>query len=253
MREEKIPEGLSPERMPAHVAIVMDGNGRWAEERGLLRVQGHQAGAKAVRRTVTASREMGLRFLTLYAFSTENWLRPESEVGRLMELLDEYLKEEIEEMRENSIRLNAVGRLADLPPAVKESLERTMALTAGGDRMLLTLCLSYSGRAEMVDAVRSIVARAVRGELDPEKIDAAEISRSLYTAGMPDPDLIIRTSGELRLSNFLTWQSAYSELYFTGKYWPDFGPEDLVAAIADYQKRERRFGKTGAQVKGQEG
>ena len=231
-------------RLPRHIAIIMDGNGRWATARGLPRVLGHRSGAEAVRRVVEASCELGVKALTLYAFSWENWDRPAAEIRELKGLLDEFVRGEIPTLLANRIRLRAIGRLDQLPHDVLGNLHRAIEQTAHGERMTLTLALSYGGRQEIVDATRRIAERVRRGELAPEQIDEALFVEHLYTAGLPDPDLLIRTSGEQRLSNFLLWQSSYTEIYVTQKLWPDFSKEDLVDAIAEYERRERRFGRT---------
>ena len=233
-------------RPPRHIAIIMDGNGRWATARGLPRVLGHRSGAEAVRRVVEAACELGVEVLTLYAFSWENWDRPSAEIRELMGLLDEFVRGEIPTLLANRIRLQAIGRLDQLPADVLGNLRRAIARTAAGDRMTLALALSYGGRQEIVDAAKRLAERARRGELAPEQISEALVAESLYTAGLPDPDLLIRTSGEQRLSNFLLWQSSYAEIYVTQTLWPDFSKADLVEAIAEYERRERRFGKTAA-------
>ncbi len=228
--------------LPRHVAIIMDGNGRWAEARGLPRVAGHREGSEAVRAVTRGARRVGVRALTLYAFSAENWGRPDEEVGALMHLLAEYLESERAEMMENGIRLNAIGDLDRLPPFVRDRLAAARAETARNDAMTLTLALSYGGRQELVAAARA-AARAKGAALD-----ACDLEAALWTAGLPELDLLIRTSGERRISNFLLWQAAYAELVFTEVLWPDFREAELFGAIADYQTRERRFGLTGAQL-----
>ena len=228
---------------PDHIAIIMDGNGRWATARGLPRVLGHQAGAQAVRRIVEAACELGVKVLTLYAFSWENWDRPPDEIQELMGLLDEFLRRETPTLLANHVRLRAIGRLDHIPMGVLTNLRRMIAQTAQFERMTLTLALSYGGRQEIVDAARRL-AQAVRvGALAPEQIDEAVFAQHLYAPDLRDPDLLIRTSGEQRLSNFLLWQSSYTELYVTPKPWPDFSKEDLVDAIAEYERRDRRFGR----------
>ena len=231
---------------PRHVAIIMDGNGRWAIARDLPRVLGHREGAQVVRRIVEAGCELGIEVLTLYAFSWENRDRPATEVHDLMDLLEEFLRRETPTLLSNRIRLRAIGRLETLPPSVGRCLRDVMAQTASGDRMTLVLALGYGGRQEIVDAARQLAARVGRGELRPEQIDEKLFAQSLYASDLPDPDLLIRTSGELRLSNFLLWQSSYTELYVTPKLWPDFARADLVDAIAAYERRERRFGRVEA-------
>jgi undecaprenyl diphosphate synthase len=228
--------------LPRHVAVIMDGNGRWAEARGLPRVAGHREGSEAVRAVTRAARRVGIEALTLYAFSSENWARPDEEVGALMQLLAEFLESERGEMMANGIRLNAIGELDRLPSAVREKLAAVRAETANNRGLTLTLALSYGGRQELVAAARQ--AAAAKG---PD-LEASDLEAALQTAGLPDLDLLVRTSGERRISNFLLWQCAYAELLFTETLWPDFRDGELFAAIADYQARERRFGLTGAQV-----
>ena len=235
--------------VPAHIAIIMDGNGRWAEERGQMRLFGHRAGVRAVREVVESARELGVRHLTLYAFSTENWRRPEGEVSGLMGLLQSYLTSELKNMLDNDIRLFCLGETAKLPGPVREALEETMRETAGCRSMTLNLALSYGGRDELVRAVRGLAADCAAGTMAAGDIDEAALSARLYTAGQPDPDLLIRTGGERRLSNFLLWQLSYAELYFTELRWPDFRREHLVEAIRYFNSRQRRFGKTGAQIR----
>ncbi len=235
-------------RLPRHVAVIMDGNGRWARKKGMMRAFGHQNGVKAVRETVEACAELGVKALTLYAFSTENWNRPRSEIDALMKLLISTLRKELHTLTENSIRLRAIGDLSALPPSGSRELMEVMDKTAGNGHMDLVLALSYSARWEMVGAARKIAEEVKKGDLMPEEITEECISDHLNTAGLPDPELLIRTSGETRISNFLLWQIAYTELYFTPTLWPDFRKEDLYMAILDYQKRERRFGKTSEQI-----
>lgn len=232
-------------KLPRHIAVIMDGNGRWATARNLPRVFGHRAGAEAVRRTVEACCELGISALTLYAFSWENWDRPREEIHELMALLDEFIRGERPRLFANQVRLRAIGRLEELPEAVSRHLRQTIVDTAHCERMTLTLALSYGGRQELVDAIRRIAARVARGELPVDAIDEAVVSQHLYAPDLPDPDLLIRTSGEQRLSNFLLWQSSYTELYVTPTLWPDFSKEDLIDAITEYERRERRFGKVG--------
>ncbi len=239
---------LDPGKLPRHVAIIMDGNGRWAQRRGLMRVRGHVAGVESVRAVTRQARRLGISYLTLFAFSEENWQRPGLEIRVLMSLLRRYLHRELSEMQENQIALRAIGALSQLPEAVQRDLEATIAATAAGHRMVLTLALSYGGRSEIVQAVKTLATDVVAGRLKPEAIDAALFTRYLYTADMPDPDLVIRTSGEYRLSNFLLWQSAYTELYVTETLWPDFREDDFTKALEAYQQRERRFGLTQAQI-----
>lgn len=221
----------------------MDGNGRWAHARGLPRVLGHRAGALTVRRIVEACCETGVKFLTLYAFSWENRNRPADEISELMGLLDEFIASEEKSLHANQIRLRAIGRLDELPPSVIANLKRVAAQTAVYEKMTLTLALSYGSRQEIVDAARSLAEQVRQGKLQVSEIDERLFSRHLYAPDIPDPDLLIRTSGEQRLSNFLLWQSSYAELYITPKYWPDFSREDLIEAIGEYERRERRFGK----------
>ncbi len=240
-------ERLIPEKLPHHLAIIMDGNGRWAQERNLSRIEGHRAGAESVRAIVRACRRIGISILTLYAFSKENWQRPSREVQALWRLLSRYLKSELEEMMEHSIRLNALGDIHELPKGVNRLLIDTMNKTAANREMILNLALSYSGRSEIVRAAQQLAAACVAKQLKPADINESILSDHLYTADMPDPDLLIRTSGEQRISNFLLWQTAYTELYVSPVYWPDFREPQLIEALADYQRRERRFGKTAEQ------
>lgn len=235
--------------LPRHIAIIMDGNGRWAKRNSLQRIAGHKKGADAVRSVVRSCRELGVEYLTLYAFSVENWLRPKEEVKALTRLLEDYLRSELEELKTNGIRLNAIGDIEALSEEVRRVLRNTMAQTAHNRQMTLSLALSYGSRDEILNAVRALLKDCAAGELDGREITKEVFSRYLYTAGLPDPDLLIRTSGEYRLSNFLMWQMAYTELYFTEVLWPDFSKEHLIEAIADYQRRERRFGLTSEQVK----
>jgi undecaprenyl diphosphate synthase len=236
---------VDPERLPAHIAIIMDGNGRWARRRGQLRVAGHKAGMRPVRTIIETCAQMDIRVLTLYAFSIENWKRPRTEIEMLWRLLRTYLRLELPEMMRQQIRMNAIGRLDALPPQVHAELEEVLAETSANRGLLVNLAINYSGRAELVDAVKALAGQVRRGELTPESIDEAAISANLYTAGIPDPDLLIRTSGEMRVSNFLLWQIAYAELYVTETLWPDFTRADLLRAVLDYQKRDRRFGGLG--------
>jgi undecaprenyl diphosphate synthase len=239
-------------KLPRHIAIIMDGNGRWAKNKSLSRISGHIKGVDAVREIVTACRELGIKVLTLYAFSIENWRRPEDEVMALMELLKEYLIKEAEEMVQNNIRLNAIGRIEDLSPDVQNTLQEAMKKTERCDGMILNLALSYGGRSEILHAVQGILSDFQRGKIKPEEITMQRFSQYLWTRGIPDPDLLIRTSGEFRISNFLLWQIAYTEIYVTETLWPDFDQEELLKAIADYQSRERRFGLTSEQLNGME-
>jgi undecaprenyl diphosphate synthase len=228
--------------VPRHIAIIMDGNGRWARERGLPRIRGHEEGAESVRTVLRSCGEWGVKFLTLYAFSTENWKRPRTEVAALMKLLERFLRKEAAELMEQNVRLQAIGRISDLPDACQRELNRVIELTSGNTTTTLILALSYSGRLEIIDAARSIAQAVKDGRLDEAKIDPEEFSKHLYTRCYPDPDLLIRTSGEMRISNFLLWQLSYTEIYVTKKLWPDFRKADLLAAIEDYSKRQRRYG-----------
>ena len=243
--EEDLLRAIDWKRLPRHVAIIMDGNGRWAQLRQKHRVEGHRAGIAAVRDTVETAARLGLEVLTLYAFSIENWKRPQSEVATLMGLLKHYLRSELDTLLGNNIRFRVVGRGHELEPDVKSELERAEARTATNTGLQFNIALNYGGRAEIVDAVRRLVAEVQRRGTSPETIDEADIARHLYTAGQPDPDLLIRTSGELRVSNFLLWQIAYSEIWVTDVLWPDFRRIHLLQAIADFQKRERRYGGIG--------
>lgn len=241
-------ENLDPNRLPRHVAIIMDGNGRWAKKKSLRRINGHIKGVDAVRAVVTACREIGIRYLTLYAFSMENWKRPRQEVKALMDLLHKYLIDELEEMLGNDIRLNAIGELETLPPKVRKRLLDTMKETSHCQGMTLTLALSYGGRAEIVQAITSIISDLETKKITQDQVNVDSFPSYLWTKGLPDPDLLIRTSGEYRISNFLLWQMAYTEIYVTETLWPDFGKRELVKAIQDYQSRERRFGLTSEQL-----
>ncbi len=241
-------EDLNPGRIPRHVAIIMDGNGRWAKKKSLKRINGHIKGVDAVRAVVTACREIGIRYLTLYAFSMENWKRPKDEVEALMDLLYRYLIDELEEMLENDIRLNAIGEVDTLPPKVYEKLLGVMRETNHCQGMTLTLALSYGARAEIVQAVQSIISCLEKKKITREQVTAGSFASYLWTKDLPDPDLLIRTSGEYRISNFLLWQMAYTEIYVTETLWPDFGKKELIEAILDYQSRERRFGLTSEQL-----
>lgn len=234
---------LDKTKLPAHVAIIMDGNGRWAKKRLANRVKGHEQGMEVVREIVRACREIGISVLTLYAFSTENWQRPKMEVTALMTLLKRFLKSELQEMQENNIRLSAIGQTERLPEDVRKLLSETMAQTYQNDGMLLNLALSYGGRAELVKMVREIAVKVKSGDIEPDEINDELVIRHLYTKDIPDPDLMIRTSGEMRISNFLLWQLAYSEFFITDTLWPDFSRAELVKILKAYQSRERRFGK----------
>lgn len=230
--------------LPRHVALIMDGNGRWAKARGLTRTAGHQAGAQAAERLIRfVGRELGLKHLTLYAFSTENWNRPKEEIDFLMDLLDRFIAEKLHEFVEEGVHLTVLGDLSPLPSRLRATVEDAIARTAGNSKLFLNVALNYGARQEIIRACRRIAAAAADGKLDPNRLGETELESLLYTAGIPDPDLIIRTSGEMRLSNFLLWQAAYAELYFTPTLWPDFTPDELLRAIAAYQQRERRFGR----------
>jgi undecaprenyl diphosphate synthase len=234
---------LDPARLPEHIAIIMDGNGRWANRRSLPRVAGHKAGIGPVRSTVESCARLGVKVLTLYAFSVENWKRPRAEVETLWRLLRFYLRRELPDLQKNDIRLEAIGRLDALPAQVRAELEAVVEATARNRGLLVNLAINYGGRAELVDAVNAILDGARRdGTLSTMRLDEEMISANLYTSRAPDPDLLIRTSGEMRISNFLLWQIAYAELYITDTLWPDFGRTDLLKAILDFQKRNRRFG-----------
>ena len=234
---------LDPANLPRHVAVIMDGNGRWAKQRLMNRIKGHEKGSETVRTVVRTSRELGISVLTLYAFSTENWQRPKAEVAALMTLLGRFLKSERKEMMDNDIRLNTIGQIDRLPDFVRKVLEETMQVTGQNRSMTLNLALSYGARNEIVRMVRSIAEKSISGDITPEAISEQLISDHLYTADLPDPDLLIRTSGEMRISNFLLWQIAYSEIYITKTLWPDFGKEEYFQILKEYQLRERRFGK----------
>ncbi len=237
-------QALDLNRLPVHVAVIMDGNGRWAKKRQLNRVRGHEAGTKAVRAVVETSRELGIRWLTLYAFSEENWSRSDSEISALMRLLRRFIEDELPEMMRRGIRLQTIGRTEKLPEKTREALYDAMAQTRLNRDMVLTLALSYGGRQEITDALRKIAEKVERGSLASTQITGELITEHLYTAGMPEPDLLIRTSGECRISNFLLWQIAYTEIFITETLWPDFRKEDYVSALVEFQGRERRFGKT---------
>ena len=233
---------IDPQKLPKHVAIIMDGSGRWAKKRAWNRVRGHEEGAESVRDIVRTSRKIGIRWLTLYAFSEENWTRPKYEVEALMKLLRKFLKSELNEMLENGIRFETIGRIHKLPKDIQQIIQETKAKTSSNNKMVLILALSYGGRQELNDAFQKIGRKIEAGELKPEDITEELISNSLYTADIPDPDLLIRTSGEQRISNFLLWQIAYAEFYITPTLWPDFRKEEYLCAIQAYQQRERRFG-----------
>ena len=241
--DRALAESIDPARLPAHIAIIMDGNGRWARKRSLPRVAGHRAGVEPVRATVETCARLGIQALTLYAFSVENWKRPRGEVDTLWRLLHFYIRREVPEMMKNNIRFNAVGRLDALSDLVRAELDQALAITAGNTGLQVNLAINYGGRAELVDAMNAILERArADGTLDTLQVTEQMIQSRLYTADLPDPDLLIRTSGEMRISNFLLWQIAYAELYVTDTLWPDFSRADLLKAIIDYQRRDRRFG-----------
>jgi undecaprenyl diphosphate synthase len=244
--DEPLARALNPARLPAHIAIIMDGNGRWARRRGQLRVAGHKAGMRPVRTVIETCSQMGIQALTLYAFSIENWKRPRTEVEMLWRLLRTYLRLELPEMMRQQIRMNAIGRLDALPPQVHSELLDVLAETSGNRGLQVNLAINYGGRAELVDAVKALVDKAFRGQMTAESIDEAAISANLYTAGIPDPDLLIRTSGEMRVSNFLLWQIAYAEIWVTDTLWPDFRCRHLLEGVLAYQKRDRRFGGIAA-------
>jgi len=233
-------------QIPRHVAIIMDGNGRWAKDRHLPRTLGHREGMKAVREVVEGCIQSGIDILTLYAFSEENWKRPPVEIGALMLLLEEYIAKETAELRQQGVQVNVIGDLARLPQAKRDAVDRLVAGTRGGTKLQLNLAISYSSRAEIARAARRLAEDVLHGRLALEDVDEDELARRLYTAGIPDPDLLVRTSGELRISNFLLWQLAYTELYITPVLWPDFTRQHLYQAVADYQGRERRFGRVTA-------
>ncbi|WP_395804408.1 isoprenyl transferase [Daejeonella sp.] len=241
-------EQIDKDRLPKHLAVIMDGNGRWAKEKGKLRVFGHQNGVLAVRDTVEGAVQLGIKYLTLYAFSTENWNRPKLEVMALMELLVSTISKETKTLMENGVRLNAIGNLSSLPERCFRQLEEAIEKTSGNTNCTLTLALSYSSRWEITEAAKTIANKVKTGELKTDDITEELFSAHLNTGGMPDPELMIRTSGEHRISNYMLWQIAYSELYFTSKLWPDFRREDLFEAVIDFQKRERRFGMISEQL-----
>ena len=239
---------IDKQNLPNHIAIIMDGNGRWAKQHGKLRIFGHENGSKAVRHVVEGCAELGIKNLTLYAFSTENWKRPKAEVQTLMKLLVSALKQEYKTLQDNNIRLNAIGNLEALPPKTLKELQGVIQKTQNHNRLTVTLALSYGAREEIKNAVVRIATKVKNNIISPESIDESIINNHLYTHNLPDVDLLIRTSGELRISNFLLWQIAYAELYFTNTLWPDFTKQHLLEAIENYQNRERRFGKTSEQL-----
>jgi len=237
------PVELDTTKLPAHVAIIMDGNGRWAKKRLLNRINGHEKGSDTVRTVVRTCRQIGISYLTLYAFSTENWQRPKTEVEALMALLKNFLHSEQKEMVENDIRLRVIGQVDRLPEKVREALHQTMSATKDNTAMTLILALSYGGRAEIIRMVQEVAKLIKQGEIDPNAVTAELIADHLYTRNIPDPDLLIRTSGEMRISNFLLWQIAYTEIFVTPTLWPDFSRDELLEILKDYQGRERRYGK----------
>ncbi|WP_372917885.1 isoprenyl transferase [Salegentibacter sp.] len=239
---------INLKKLPKHIAVIMDGNGRWAKQQGFLRIKGHEQGTTAVRDVVEGAAEIGIENLTLYAFSTENWNRPKLEVQTLMKLLVSSLRKEIKTLQENNIRLSAIGNLDNLPKKAFRELQEVIEKTKDNNRMVLTLALSYGSREELTSAIKEISLKVKNEEISPEAIDESVINQHLYTRNLPDVDLLVRTSGEQRISNFLLWQIAYAELYFTKILWPDFRKENLFEAIYNYQNRERRFGKTSEQL-----
>ncbi len=239
---------IDEQRLPQHIAIIMDGNGRWAQQQGKKRVFGHQSGVTAVRETTEAAAELGVKYLTLYAFSTENWNRPKEEVQALMALLVKTIRAELPTLHKNDIRLQAIGDLMTLPEATRQELQEAIQETQNNKRMTLILALSYSAKWEIVQAVKKLAGMVKAGQLDVGEIDEHWVSNALATSGIPDPELLIRTSGEARISNFLLWQIAYAELYFTNVFWPDFRRKNFYEALIDFQQRQRRFGKTGDQI-----
>ena len=245
---QELLELIEKDRLPRHIAIIMDGNGRWARSRGFLRLAGHREGIKSVRDIVTCCREIGVKVLTIYAFSAENWKRPELEVSTLMMFLEQFLRKELKTLKDNNIRFMTIGQTDKLPESVQRWLRKVTKETANNDTMILNVALSYGGRTEIVEAVRHIAKDAASGVLLPQDVTSKIFSDYLYTRGLPDPDLMIRTSGETRISNFLLWQLAYTELYFTKTLWPDFRRQDLLLAILNYQQRERRFGMIEGEI-----
>jgi undecaprenyl diphosphate synthase len=243
LHEDALRQRVLTRPVPRHVAVIMDGNGRWATSRGLPRAAGHGEGVKSLRSVVRAAGELGVQFLTIYAFSSENWQRPPHEVSTLMTLLERSIERELPELMERNVRFRAIGRPDGVPPRVAAGIRRLMDTTAGNTGLTLLMAFNYGGRDEMVDAVRALAREVQSGALRPEEIDEARVSRALYTDGVPDPDLLIRTSGEQRLSNFLLWQIAYTELWMTPTLWPDFGAREFYVAVAEFQQRNRRFGR----------
>lgn len=241
-RERDLLAQLDIDAVPSHVAIIMDGNGRWASRKGLPRIAGHRAGVKPIREAIATSIELGVKTLTLYSFSSENWRRPTDEVSGLMGLFVEVLERELDNLQKQDVRVRVIGRSEGMPERTMQAFRRTEQRTADNRALTLAVALNYGGRAEIVDAVRAVAQHVASGDIDPDSIDESAIADHLYTAGLPDPDLVIRTSGEMRVSNFLLWQIAYSELWVTSVLWPDFRRYDLLRAIVDFQKRTRRFG-----------
>ncbi len=239
---------LDPRNLPQHISIIMDGNGRWAAERHLPRIEGHRKGIQSVRKIITFAREIGIKILTLYAFSNENWSRPAIEISTLMILLEKYLKKELKTLLENGIRFKAIGQVDRLPEEVVALIQKVEKKTSSNQGMLLVLALSYGGRTEIIDAIKQVAQDVKDEKIALKEIDENQISNYLYTRGLPDPDLMIRTGGEVRISNFLPWQQVYTELHFTKTFWPDFKEEDFLTAILDYQARNRRFGLVAEQV-----
>lgn len=237
---EELKSRIQEKQLPKHIAIIMDGNGRWAKKRFLPRIAGHRAGVETVRMTVKTARDLNIKHVTLYAFSTENWTRPKDEVNSLMKYLEEFLKKEVDELHENNVKLTAMGRIHDLPDFAQRELKKASERTADNTGLNLNLALNYSGRAEIIDAVKKIITNSA--DLNAETFTAEDLQNYLYCPELPDPDLLIRTSGEIRISNFFLWQLAYTELWITEKFWPDFTREDFAKAVHDYQNRERRFG-----------
>lgn len=242
-------ENIDLQALPSHIAIIMDGNGRWAKQKGKFRTFGHHQALKAVRETLEGAVDIGLGYVTLYTFSTENWNRPKAEVFALMELLVNTIKKETPTLIENNIRLRAIGNIEDLPRRARRTLDKTMEITENNDGLVLTLALSYGGRSDILQAINKIASEVKDGKVEPGKIDGELLRSHMSTNFLPDPELIIRTSGEFRISNFLLWELAYAEIFIMEKLWPDFTREDLFAAVIDYQKRERRFGKVSDQLK----
>lgn len=249
MSESALKEKIDPARLPSHVAIIMDGNGRWAMQKGHLRMLGHQHGVQAVRNVTEAAAELGVKYVTLYAFSTENWRRPQEEINALMALLVDTIQSETDTLMKNGIRLEAIGNLAQLPPACNKQLQETVEVTKDNNRMTLILALSYSGRWDIIEATRKIARQVKEGLLQPDEIDENVLNSALNTSRYPNPELLIRTSGEQRISNFLLWEIAYAEMHFTPVLWPDFSKDDFYQALLDFQQRDRRFGLTAEQLR----